>query len=250
MGTVNVLDAVRRHADGVRAVVVVTTDKCYENREWEWAYREHEALGGSDPYSSSKGCAELVTRAFRDSFFASAAGPRLASARAGNVIGGGDWSEDRLVADVMRAALAGRVIHVRNPHAIRPWQHVLNPLSGYLVLVQRLWHSGRLASGWNFGPAEQDTLPVRAIVERISALWSEPLSWVDDSRSTAGDPREARQLKLDSSRARSLLNWRPRWDLQEGLGALVAWYRALGADEDMQAFTLGQIDAYGRIASA
>jgi CDP-glucose 4,6-dehydratase len=247
MGTVNLLDAVRRQG-GVRVVLNVTSDKCYENREWEWPYREHEPLGGSDPYSSSKGCAELITSAFRESFFATPAGPRLASARAGNVIGGGDWSEDRLVADVMRAALAGRVIHVRNPHAVRPWQHVLNPLSGYLVLVQQLWDSEQLASGWNFGPADQDALPVRAIVERISALWSEPLSWVDDSGAHAGDPREARQLKLDSSRARALLSWRPHWDLQEGLGALVAWYRALRAEEDMQAFTLGQIDAFCRAA--
>jgi CDP-glucose 4,6-dehydratase len=249
MGTVNLLDAVR-HQDGVRAVLNVTSDKCYENREWEWPYREHEPLGGRDPYSSSKGCAELVTSAYRSSFFASGSGPRLASARAGNVIGGGDWSEDRLVADVMRAALAGRVVQVRNPHAIRPWQHVLNPLSGYLVLVQQLWHSEQLASGWNFGPTEQDTLPVRAIVERISALWSEPLSWVEDAGSTDTDHGEARQLKLDSSRARSLLSWRPSWDLQEGLRALVAWYGALGADGDMQAFTLGQIDAFSRVADA
>lgn len=258
MGTVNLLEAVRRQGD-VRAVLNVTSDKCYENREWEWAYREHEPLGGRDPYSSSKGCSEMVTSAFRHSFFASGGAPRLASARAGNVIGGGDWSEDRLVADVMRGALAGRAIRVRNPSSIRPWQHVLNPLSGYLILLQELWDSERFAGGWNFGPAEEDTLPVRAVVERISALWSTPLRWVDDSRTGARgsgfsesdgpgsdvpDPHEAGQLKLDSSRARSLLKWRPQWDLQEGLGAVVAWYRALDGNADMRAFTLEQIETF------
>ena len=280
MGTVNLLEAVRLRGD-VRAVLNVTSDKCYENREWQWAYREHEPLGGRDPYSSSKGCSELVTSAFRHSFFEADGAPRLASARAGNVIGGGDWSEDRLVADVMRGALARRAIHVRNPSSVRPWQHVLNPLSGYLVLLQQLWGSERFASGWNFGPAEEDTLPVWAIVERISALWSAPLQWVEDAHaatcrsrssavgasvpngpesgcsasrgpgsacSTAGalDPHEAGQLKLDSSRARTLLKWRPRWDLQEGLEALVAWYRALEENADMRAFTLEQIETFSQ----
>ena len=171
MGTVNVLDAVRAHGGGVRAVVNVTSDKCYENREWEWGYREDEPMGGHDPYSSSKGCAELVTSAFRRSFFADPDGPRLASARAGNVIGGGDWGEDRLVPDIMRAALAGEQVRVRNPNSIRPWQHVLNPLSGYLVLAQALWESPEHAAGWNFGPAEEDARPVGWIVERIAELW-------------------------------------------------------------------------------
>jgi CDP-glucose 4,6-dehydratase len=249
MGTVNLLEAVRRQRE-VRAILNVTSDKCYENREWEWAYREHEPLGGHDPYSSSKGCSEMVTNAFRHSFFGSDGGPRVASARAGNVIGGGDWSEDRLLADIMRGALAREVINVRNPHSVRPWQHVLNPLSGYLILIQGLWHSEQLASGWNFGPAEEDTLPVRAIVERISALWSERLRWTEGSGSETADLREARQLKLDSSRAHTILRWHPRWRLQEGLDAVVAWYRALEQGEDMQAFTLGQIGAFCRVASA
>jgi CDP-glucose 4,6-dehydratase len=240
MGTVNLLDALRR-CEGTRVVVNVTSDKCYENREWEWAYREHEPMGGHDPYSSSKGCAELVTAAFRRSFFSSAQSLRLASARAGNVIGGGDWGADRLIPDIMRAALADRAIDVRNPCSVRPWQHVLNPLSGYLLLAQALWSSQELAGGWNFGPAEQDALTVGAIVERISGLWPTRLRWVEDP---GPHPHEARQLKLDSSRARSQLGWRPRWGLQEGLEAIVDWYRALSVQEEMRAVTLEQIQRF------
>jgi CDP-glucose 4,6-dehydratase len=244
MGTVNLLDAVRR--DGkVRVVVNVTSDKCYENREWDWAYREHEPMGGHDPYSSSKGCAELVTDAFRRSFFCTEDSARLASARAGNVIGGGDWAEDRLIPDLMRAVLEGRPACVRSPESIRPWQHVLNPLAGYLTLAQALWSSGELAGGWNFGPAEEDARSVRWIVQRIAALWPEQLRWVEDPA-----PRpalhEARYLKLDSSRARSHLGWRPRWDLSRGLDATIAWYCALDAGEEMSAATLTQIEAYER----
>jgi CDP-glucose 4,6-dehydratase len=246
MGTVNLLDALRGN-DQVRAVVNVTSDKCYENREWEWAYREHEPMGGHDPYSSSKGCAELVTDAYRRCYFSSLGGPRLASARAGNVIGGGDWSEDRLVADIMRGALAGQPIRVRNPDSVRPWQHVLNPLSGYLTLAQALWSSREVAGGWNFGPAEEDAQPVRAIVQRISALWPQELRWVQD---TGPDPcsHEARHLKLDSSRARVRLGWRPRWGLREGLDAVVQWYRALLEDADMRSFTVGQIETFQQAA--
>jgi CDP-glucose 4,6-dehydratase len=243
MGTVNLLEALRGRSE-VRAVLNVTSDKCYENREWEWAYREHDPLGGRDPYSSSKGCAELLTSAYRDSFFAPAGGPRLASARAGNVIGGGDWSEDRLLADVMRGALEGRAIRVRNPHSIRPWQHVLNPLGGYLQLVQALWSSEQFACGWNFGPAEQDSLPVRAVIERIAALWPEPLHWVDASEQLGSASHEAQHLKIDSARARERLGWRLRWGLQDGLEALVAWYRALQADEDMRIVSMDQIEAF------
>jgi CDP-glucose 4,6-dehydratase len=248
MGTVNLLDALRG-CGGVRAVVNVTSDKCYENREWEWAYREHEPMGGHDPYSSSKGCSELVTDAFRRSFFSGGGGPRLASARAGNVIGGGDWSEDRLIPDLMRAALAGRTVRVRSPASIRPWQHVLNPLSGYLTLAQALWSSERLADGWNFGPAEEDARPVRWIVQRIAALWPEQLQWVEDTELEGAEPdqprlHEARYLKLDSSRARARLGWRPRWGLEEGLDAVLAWYRALRGGEDMRAVTLGQVEAF------
>jgi CDP-glucose 4,6-dehydratase len=241
MGTVNLLDAVRLHGKSVRAVVNVTSDKCYENREWEWGYREHEPMGGFDPYSSSKGCSELITDAFRRSFFAVADGPRLASARAGNVIGGGDWGEDRLVPDIMRAALAGERVRVRNPNSIRPWQHVLNPLSGYLMLAQTLGEAPELAEGWNFGPADEDARPVGWIVQRIAARWPDDLRWVQDD---GPHPHEARYLKLDSSKARARLGWRPGLDLEATLESIVDWYRELRAGGDMRAVTLRQIEAF------
>jgi CDP-glucose 4,6-dehydratase len=241
MGTVNVLDAVRL-VPGVRAVVNVTSDKCYENREWEWAYREDEPMGGHDPYSSSKGASELVTSAYRRSFFDAPDGPRLASARAGNVIGGGDWGEDRLIPDVMRAALADAPVHIRNPGATRPWQHVLNPLSGYLALAERLWDDPSAATAWNFGPYEGDARPVGAIVGRLDELWPGGLRWEHD----AGEhPHEARYLKVDSSRARARLGWRPRWGLEQALESIVEWYLALRDGDDMRAVSLGQLDAFG-----
>jgi CDP-glucose 4,6-dehydratase len=241
MGTVNVLDAVRL-VPGVRAVVNVTSDKCYENREWEWAYREDEPMGGHDPYSSSKGASELVTSAYRRSFFDAPDGPRLASARAGNVIGGGDWGEDRLIPDVMRAALADAPVHIRNPGATRPWQHVLNPLSGYLALAERLWDDPSAATAWNFGPDEGDARPVGAIVGRLDELWPGGLRWERD----AGEhPHEARYLKVDSSRARARLGWRPRWGLEQALESIVEWYLALRDADDMRAVSLGQLDAFG-----
>jgi CDP-glucose 4,6-dehydratase len=240
MGTVNLLDTIRR-AVGVRAVVNVTSDKCYENREWEWAYREHEPMGGHDPYSNSKGCAELVTDAFRNSFFSSDNSPRVATARAGNVIGGGDWAVDRLLPDIMRAASAGDELHLRNPHSIRPWQHVLNPLSGYLLLAQALWESPAHAHGWNFGPTEEDSQPVGWIVQRMSALWPEELRVTHDNQP---HPHEARYLKLDSSLARAHLGWRPSWGLEQGLEAVVAWYRSLHAGQDMRTVTTEQIRAF------
>jgi CDP-glucose 4,6-dehydratase len=241
MGTVNVLDAVRRHPTGVRAVVVVTTDKCYENREWEWGYREIEPMGGHDPYSSSKGCAELVTSAFCSSFFSGPGGPRVASARAGNVIGGGDWGADRLVPDIMRAALAGDAVRVRNPNSIRPWQHVLNPLSGYLLLAQALCESAEHATGWNFGPSDEDARPVGWMVKRMAELWPGELGWVLDE---GPHPHEASYLKLDSSRARGRLGWRPPVALEEALQSIVDWYRALREQADMRAVTLAQIERF------
>ena len=241
MGTVNVFDAVRVHGGGVRAIVNVTSDKCYENREWEWGYREGEPMGGFDPYSSSKGCAELVTGAFRRSFFSSVEGPRLASARAGNVIGGGDWGEDRLVPDIMRAALAGEKVRVRNPNSIRPWQHVLNPLSGYLMLAQALWDAPELAEGWNFGPTDEDARPVGWIVQRIATRWPDQLQSVQDD---GPHPHEARYLKLDSSKARARLGWRPGLGLEATLDSIVDWYHELRAGGDMRAVTLGQIEAF------
>jgi CDP-glucose 4,6-dehydratase len=241
MGTVNVLDAVRVHGKRVRAIVNVTSDKCYENHERESDYREDEPMGGFDPYSSSKGCSELVTSAFRRSFFSAADGPRLASARAGNVIGGGDWGAERLVPDIMRAALAGEQVRVRNPNSIRPWQHVLNPLSGYLMLAQALWDAPDSAEGWNFGPADEDARPVGWIVERIAAQWPEDLRSVQDD---GPHPHEARYLKLDSSKARARLGWRPGLNLEETLASIVDWYRELRAGTDMRAVTLGQIEAF------
>lgn len=238
MGTVNVLDAVRMSTHEIGVAIVVTSDKCYENREWEWGYREDEPMGGHDPYSSSKGAAEIATSAFRRSFFSDRSSTRVASARAGNVIGGGDWGEDRLVPDVMRAALAAEEVRVRNPNSVRPWQHVLNPLSGYLVLAQSLWDSADHAGAWNFGPAEDDARPVGWVVDRLRELWPGGLrSFVDQGP----HPHEARYLKLDSSRARSRLGWRPPVDLDGALSSTVDWYRALDEERDMRDVTLGQI---------
>jgi CDP-glucose 4,6-dehydratase len=239
MGTVNVLDAVRA-AGGVRVLVNVTSDKCYENREWDWGYREHEPMGGHDPYSSSKGCAELVTDAYRRSFFSDPSSTRVATARAGNVIGGGDWGADRLLPDLMRAALDGKAARVRNPNSIRPWQHVLSPLSGYLVLAQALWASHEYAGPWNFGPSEVDARPVGWVVERICELWPEAVRWEHDD---GPHPHEARYLKLDSSRARARLGWQPPMPLEDALRATVDWYRELGEGSDMRVVSLAQIEA-------
>jgi CDP-glucose 4,6-dehydratase len=248
MGTVHVLDAIRQ-VPGVRSVVIVTTDKCYENREWEWGYRENEAMGGYDPYSSSKGCAELVTSAYRNSFFNPAAydkhGVAVASGRAGNVIGGGDWAADRLIPDIMRAISRGETVNIRNPHAIRPWQHVLEPLSGYLILAERLYTDGpRFADAWNFGPNDSDAQPVQAIVERLTSQWGDGARWQLDG---GEHPHEATFLKLDCSKARARLGWRPRWDLNHTLDSIVAWYKAAARSEDLKAVTLAQIDQYTQI---
>jgi CDP-glucose 4,6-dehydratase len=241
MGTINVLEAARG-AKSLRAIVNVTSDKCYENREWDWGYREDEPMGGHDPYSSSKGAAEIVTAAYRRSFFADPEGPQLASGRAGNVIGGGDWGEDRLVPDVMRAVLAGEAVRVRNPNAIRPWQHVLNPLSGYLVLAQALWEDPAAAGGWNFGPADEEAQPVGRLVERLAELWPERVRWNVDE---GPHPHEAHYLKLDSSKARARLGWRPLAPLDAALDATAAWYREFEAGADMRAVTLDQLDRLG-----
>jgi len=248
MGTVHVLDAVRQ-VPGVRSVVIVTTDKCYENREWEWGYRENEAMGGYDPYSSSKGCAELVTSAYRNSFFNPSTyakhGVAVASGRAGNVIGGGDWAADRLIPDIMRAISQGETVNIRNPHAIRPWQHVLEPLSGYLMLAEKLYTDGpRFADAWNFGPNDSDAQPVQAIVERLTSQWGDGAEW----RLDGGDhPHEATFLKLDCSKAHARLGWRPRWDLNHTLDTIVAWYKSAARDEDLKTVTLAQIDQYTQI---
>ncbi len=245
MGVVNLLEAVRS-TPSVKAVVNVTTDKCYENREWTWGYRENEAMGGYDPYSSSKGCAELVTAAYRNSYFHPEKyqehGVAIATARAGNVIGGGDWAEDRLIPDIMRAITAGRAVNIRNPHAIRPWQHVLEPLSGYLLLAQKLYADGAaFAEGWNFGPNDEDAKPVQWIVERLTQSWGEGASWVVDG---GEHPHEAHYLKLDCSKAKGQLNWHPRWHLDEALVKIVDWHQAWRDEKDMREMTLRQISAY------
>lgn len=235
MGTVHVLEAIRR-AGGVRVAVNVTSDKCYENRNWEWGYREDEPKGGYDPYSNSKGCSELVTSAYRSSFFGE--GTALGSARAGNVIGGGDWSEDRLVPDAMRAAIDRTPLLIRNPHATRPWQHVLDPLEGYLMLAQAMWDSREFADGWNFGPEDRDAREVGWIVESLSRRWEGGIDWRQDG----GDhPHEASYLKLDSSRARAHLGWNPGWSLEEALDAVVDWYRGYAAGDDPRELTLAQL---------
>ncbi len=247
MGTVNLLEAVRG-TDSVKAVVNVTSDKCYENREWAWGYRENEAMGGYDPYSSSKGCAELVAAAYRNSYFHPEKykehGVALASVRAGNVIGGGDWADDRLIPDIMRAITQGKPVNIRNPHAIRPWQHVLEPLSGYLVLAQKLYREGAAyAEGWNFGPNDEDAKPVQWIVENLTKAWGEGASWVMDG----GDhPHEAHYLKLDCSKAKVRLGWLPKWHLDETLGKIVDWQKNYQQGADMKAVTLKQIDIYSK----
>lgn len=238
MGTVNLLEAIRR-AGTASALVSVTTDKCYENKEWLWAYRENEPLGGNDPYSSSKACAELVTAAYRSSFHA-AGRPFIASGRAGNVIGGGDWALDRIIPDALRAHDNDEVLMVRNPGAVRPWQHVLEPLSGYLALAERLFDDGgTFAQAWNFGPAESDAQPVRWIVDRLAEQL--PMRWELEA---ASGVHEANFLRLDSSKARAILGWAPRWDLSQALEKTVAWHLAWRRGGDMAAFTTEQIRAY------
>lgn len=245
MGTVHLLDAVRRIPD-VRAVVCVTSDKCYENREWVWSYREDEAMGGYDPYSSSKGCAELVTAAYRRSYFHPDQFARhkvaIGSGRAGNVIGGGDWAQDRLVPDIVRAFAAGESLTVRNPNAVRPWQHVLEPLSGYLTLAEHLWNQGVVfGGGWNFGPADSDAQPVHYVVSEISRLWGKGALW---QMADEENVHEAHLLRLDSSKARAGLGWRPRWTLEDALEKTVQWYREFYDGQDVQSSTLNQIQAF------
>jgi len=241
MGTVHVLEAARA-CPNLRAVLNVTSDKCYENREWEWGYREHEPMGGFDPYSNSKGCSELVTSAYRRSFFADPDGPQLASGRAGNVIGGGDWADDRLIPDSLRAFHDGTPVVIRNPQATRPWQHVLEPICGYLVLVQALYdHGATYADGWNFGPRDEDARPVSWILDRLVNHWGAGASWTLD---TGAQPHEARFLKLDVSKAATHLGWHPTWGLEDVLGRIVHWHRAYLEGEDIRAACLAEIKDY------
>jgi len=239
MGTVNLMEAVRK-THGVRAVVNITTDKCYENHEGDQPYSENEAMGGYDPYSSSKGCSELITAAYRRSFLDSS-GIFLASARAGNVIGGGDWAMDRLVPDFLRALDAAQALVVRSPDAIRPWQHVLEPLSGYLKLAEKLYAEGRdFAEAWNFGPDQSDARPVRWIVEYLCRQVSGSAWSCEDTP----QPHEAQYLKLDNSKAKKKLGWYPRWDLQTALDHTLAWHTAWKNKKDMLTVSVGQIREY------
>jgi CDP-glucose 4,6-dehydratase len=243
MGTVNLLEAVRR-TPCCRTMVMITSDKCYENNEWLWPYRENDVLGGYDPYSSSKGCAELVISAYRRSFFGTERPGRVAvaSARAGNVIGGGDFAKDRLVPDAMRAMLRGQVLRVRSPEAIRPWQHVLEPLCGYLLLAERLWESSsHYAESWNFGPSQDDARSVRWVLEKLKSCLREGFSWEADGEPA---PHEAHLLTLDSAKARTRLGWQPRWTLDFTLQAITDWYESYKAGKPVRHLTLQQIATY------
>ena len=240
MGTVHVFEAVR-NTPSVKAVVNVTTDKCYENKEWLWGYREDEPMGGFDPYSNSKGCSELITSAYRRSFFQEQ-GIALASARAGNVIGGGDWAADRLVPDILRAFERQEPVIIRNPNATRPWQHVLEPLSGYLMLAERLYTDGQSsAEAWNFGPHDDDARPVQWIVESLVTSWGSGASWQQDGGT---HPHEAHYLKLDISKAKARLGWKPRWNLSQALSHIVEWHQKWLAGTDMKTASLEQINQY------
>ncbi|SEJ87770.1 CDP-glucose 4,6-dehydratase [Propionispira arboris] len=245
MGTVNLLEAVR-HTDGVRAVLNVTTDKCYENKEWLWGYREDDSMGGYDPYSNSKACSELVTAAYRNSFFSSSdykkSGIAIATARAGNVIGGGDWAKDRLIPDCLHNLLEKRCIVLRNPNAVRPWQHVLEPLNGYLSLAEKLYTEGiDYAEGWNFGPNEVDIRNVEWIVKKLCELWGGAADYqLEDEK----QPHEAAFLKLDCSKAYARLNWRSRWHIEDGLEKIVDWVKAYKNGENMERVCIKQIMEY------
>jgi len=245
MGTVNLLEAIR-HTPGVKAVVNVTTDKCYENREWHWGYRENEPMGGYDPYSNSKGCSELVTSAFRSSYFNpkdyQKHGVALASARAGNVIGGGDWANDRLIPDFIRAISKGVEVKIRSPYAIRPWQHVLEPLTGYLTLAAKLFsESPGYAEGWNFGPNDKDARNVEWVINTICRLWGNGASFGID---TNPQPHEANYLKLDWSKAKAELGWIPKWDIETTLKSIVDWNKAYIRGENIREVCNQQIKEY------
>ncbi|MFB5269922.1 CDP-glucose 4,6-dehydratase [Paenibacillus enshidis] len=249
MGTVNVLDAVRQTAalnGKLQAFLNVTTDKCYENREWVWGYRESDRLGGYDPYSNSKACSEMVTAAYRSSYFNPdthpAPLPVVATARAGNVIGGGDWSENRIIPDCIRALSGGGPLMVRNPAAIRPWQHVLEPLSGYLQLIEAMvTHGNTYAGAWNFGPDEDSERNVEWLVRGVGRLWGQDDFYQIQSGSA---PHEALNLKLDSAKAKRNLHWSPRWDIHTALQYTVAWYQAHQQHESMRQICVDQIESY------
>ena len=248
MGTVNVLQSLRA-INSVRSFVNITTDKCYENNEWLWGYRESEPLGGFDPYSSSKACSELITAAFRSSYFNTELHSRhklgIATARAGNVIGGGDWAADRLMPDILNSFGAERPVVLRNPNAIRPWQHVLEPLRGYLILAHQLFINGaNMSEPWNFGPADSEAQTVEWVVDKMAKLWGNGASWEIDS---SVQPHEAHFLKLDISKAKHHLNWHPKLNLEGSLEMIVDWERARLDGDDMKNVTIAQIKKYEKI---
>ena len=252
MGTAHVLEAARQ-TPSVRVVVIITTDKCYENFEWVYAYRENDPMGGHDPYSASKGAAELVTAAYRRSFFPieryEAHQVCLSSVRAGNVIGGGDWSEDRLISDCVKALTAEQPIRIRNPQAIRPWQHVLEPLAGYMWLAARMWNNPHFAGAWTFGPSAASNATVRYIVDRVLQCWGSG-EWEDMSELQTDAPHEATFLKLDCTKAANLLNWSPILSLDQGIATTMAWYRTYYHTPtfDGHDFTMEQIKTYSKLA--
>lgn len=245
MGTVNLLEACR-NTPSARAIVNVTTDKCYENKEWHWGYRENEPMGGYDPYSNSKGCSELVTSAYRNSFFNHTKYDdykvALASARAGNVIGGGDWAEDRLIPDFIKAISKGEKVKIRSPYAIRPWQHVLEPITGYLTLAEKLYTEGsKFAEGWNFGPDDSDSQNVEWIINNICKIWGEGASYEVDNNP---HPHEANYLKLDCSKAKAELGWMPKWNIETTLKSIVDWNKDFQKGENIRKVTINQIIKY------
>lgn len=249
MGTLNVFEAVR-NTDSIRVVVNVTSDKCYDNREWVWGYRETDAMGGFDPYSSSKGCAELLTNAYRHSYFKNQISGEnkqvsLATVRAGNVIGGGDWAKDRLIPDCIKALSKGETIKIRNPQAIRPWQYVLEPLRGYLSLaVKMLKYGNRYAEAWNFGPSEEDSITVKEVVHKVLEFWGSG-KWEDVSQKIPDPLHEAKYLRLDCSKARRILDWRPMINIDKAINFTIDWYRTYyDKSEDINEYTKNQINKY------
>lgn len=241
MGTINLFEAIRK-IDSVKAVVNITSDKCYQNNERNEGYKEHEPMGGHDPYSNSKGCAELITTSYRSSFFNATSKVSLASVRAGNVIGGGDWAKDRLIPDILKAFEKKEVAIIRNPDAIRPWQHVLEPISGYLLVAKMLYkYGGDYAEGWNFGPKENDAKPVKDIIDFFVLNWAKDAKWSIDKNS---NPHEAKLLKLDISKAKTKLNWEPIWDLEKTLLSIIEWHESWVAGDDIRKVTLNQINEY------